>query len=101
MRKLNQSEMMNWIESKGVWCRKGEDYKPNDNDFVDTIWMGGEDRPTIGKNPLPIYDYYSYSEQYGMGVLNHWRDMLKKRGWDPEWLDCGTVFLYAIEDTEI
>lgn len=58
------------------------------------IWMSGEGVNAVEKDGNTILSYYAEGKKYELGVHVKFLKFLEKRGWFPEWYDCGTMMLY-------
>jgi hypothetical protein len=86
---IDRDSMIEWIEDHFRFVRTSEDFNGT---YHGGIWVSGEDGDEFkGKR---IYDYYSNSKAYELGVLKAWEKELSKRGWYSEWYDAGTVMIW-------
>lgn len=85
-----REQMMEWIGKHIRIVRTTEEFSGSEGG----IWVSGESGDTY--NNYEIYDYWSESEMYPLGVLRSWEEQLERRGWYSEWYDAGTVCIWPM-----
>ena len=90
MKTVNREQLIKWLQKFFRSVRTTEDFNGNEGG----VWVSAEDQATYGG--LEIYDYYSESRSYDLGVLAKFEDALQKKGWYSEWHDAGTVMIWEM-----
>ena len=86
----NRDQIIKWVSKYFDTVFLTEDFNGNEGG----VWISGEGEETYSN--LTIYDYYTESKMYELGVLSKWEEQLQKNGWYSEWYDAGTVMLWPI-----
>ena len=86
----SREEVTKWISKFFDTVRTTEEFNGNEGG----IWVCGECDNTYGG--LTIYNYYTTSKMYDLGVLRKFEEMLQKKGWFSSWYDPGTVMIWKI-----
>lgn len=81
---LNRDAMITFLEKKG--CKVvGETERFNG--MEGGIWLSGEEGDGL-------FEYYSQSSKFELGVLKTLQEAVEKQGWWFEWNDPGTVMCW-------
>ena len=91
MKKVNRDELIKWLDKFFSFVDTSESFNGSNGG----VWLSGEECESTYSG-MRIYDYYSESSMYELGVLNKFEEVLQKKGWFSEWYDSGTVMIWEI-----
>jgi|688.fasta_scaffold75212_3 hypothetical protein len=88
---MSREDLMKELKTK--YKIKFVDTTENFNGSQGGIWLSAEDRDEL-PNGLDIFNYYSESPKYDLGVHVDFVKFLDSCGWYAEWNDPGTIMLW-------
>lgn len=87
-----REQMMTTLKTKypKLFVNTTEEFNGNEGG----IWMCGEDYEVVDRKDNRIFDYYSDSSSYDIGVIYHLNRWANRNGWWFEWNDPGTIMMW-------
>jgi hypothetical protein len=90
---MKREKLMETLAKKypTMFLRTSEEFNGNEGG----IWTSGEESPRNAKGQ-ELFDYWSESSNYSLGVRKDFGEYLEKLGWYCEWHDAGTIMIWEI-----